>query len=202
MNELQETAQDVQTQNEQKKTVYINIPAAFVQEGLIRKDNNEEFNLVTLPKNTIINGQDVGSYKFSPLYVNKPAKFDGHQMILGDDGQPVIREDSKMRVIPCVAGKELWLQKKDCETVKVTPEVLKEALAEGRKQYRAQNKQTELTAEEVRSENAQITPAKETPKHGRPKVAPPAESIAAAKQEAQAYNAGLSNPTQSQKQTI
>ena len=202
MSEPQENAQNVQTQDEQKKTVYLNIPAAFVKEGLERKDNGEKFNLVNLPKNTIINGQDVGGYHFSPLFVNKPAKFDNNQMILGNDGKPVIREDSKMRVIPCVANKELWLMKKDCETVKVAPEVLKDALAEGRKQYMAQNKQTELTADEVRAKNAQIAPAKETLKHGRPKVAPPAESIAAAKKEAQAHNAGLSNPTQSQKQTI
>ena len=202
MNEPQENAQNVQTQDEQKKTVYINIPAAFVKEGLERKDNGAKFNLVTLPKDTKINGQDVGGYHWSPLFVNKPPKFDGNQMVLGNDGQPVIREDSKMRVIPCVAGKELWLQKKDCETVKVAPEILKDVLDEGRKQYRAQNKQAELTVDEVRAENAQTAPAKETPKHGRPKVAPPAESIATAKKEAQAYNAGLSNPTQSQKQTI
>ena len=210
-----EVTQDAQTQ--EKKTTYINIPAAFVKEGLERRDNGEKFNLVTLPKNTIINGQDVGGYHFSPLFVNKPAKFENNQMILGDDGQPVLREDSKMRVIPCVANKELWLMKKDCETVKVVPEALKDALAEGRRQYREQQKDkgVELTAEEVRAEQTQEvapeqkatepavdTPAQDKPKRTKDDILPPNESIAAAEARSKAFNDSLGSQTQEQTQTM
>ena len=121
-----------------KKNVYISLHEGFVREGIkyTDKQNGEEkfFNRVTLPKDTVIDGKDMGGYEFSPLYVN-PSKFRGEHW----------------RDIPLLADREVWLQKsvldaegnpvigedgkRERDTVKVSPDKIKQALAESRKRY-------------------------------------------------------------------
>jgi len=121
-----------------KKNVYISLHEGFVREGIkyTDKQTGEEksFNRVTLPKDTVIDGRDVGGYEFSPLYVN-PSKFRGENW----------------RDIPLLADREVWLQKsvldeegnpvvgeggkRERDTVVVSPQQIKDALAESRKRY-------------------------------------------------------------------
>ena len=121
-----------------KKNVYISLHEGFVRENIQYTDKQtgeqRTFNRVTLPKGTFIDGKDVGGYEFSPLYVN-PSKFRGENW----------------RDIPLLAEREVWLQKsvldeegnpivgedgrREKDTVVVSPQKIKEALAESRKRY-------------------------------------------------------------------
>ena len=121
-----------------KKNVYISLHEGFVRENIQYTDKQtgeqRTFNRVTLPKGTFIDGKDVGGYEFSPLYVN-PSKFRGENW----------------RDIPLLADREVWLQKsvldeegnpivggdgrREKDTIVVSPQQIKEALAESRKRY-------------------------------------------------------------------
>ena len=173
----QEQYQEQQTQTQsadkpKKDTVYLELHESFVAEGLKNSKTGEEFNLATLPKGTIVDGKDLGGYKFSPLFVNKPTKFENGQMMVDGEGHPMQNENSKWRVMPLLAENPVWLNKniKDAEgnwvkdTVKVLPSLVKEALDESRKQYKAQQQtqeqaqeiaQAEPTLEEYKQEQAQ-----------------------------------------------
>lgn len=63
-----------------KKNVYITLHKNFVHEGIEYEDRKtgetKTFNSVTLPKGTVVNGQDVSYSQFSPLFVN-PSRFKG-----------------------------------------------------------------------------------------------------------------------------
>lgn len=123
---------------EEKKNVYVTVHKNFVREDIpyIDRASGEErtFNKVTLPKGTIIDGQDVSYFEFSPLFVN-PSKYKGENF----------------RDIPLLADREVWL-KKDMldsegqpvigedgravtEVIKVKPAQIKQAIDEGRRQY-------------------------------------------------------------------
>ena len=118
--------------------VFIDIPEGFVRENIHYTDksgNEKTFNSVTIPRNTLVDGHDIGGYQFSPLFVN-PSKYRGEhwrcipliedrevllqKSIMDAEGQPLRNEDGK-------------IQK---ESIKVTPEALKTALVEGRRRYR------------------------------------------------------------------
>lgn len=123
---------------EEKKTVYLTVHKNFVREDISYADKKtgeqKTFNSVTLPKGTVIDGQDVSYYQFSPMFVN-PARFKGenfrdiplkansevwlHKSVLDTDGNPVISEE----------GKQLR------DTVKVMPQALREAVERGRNEY-------------------------------------------------------------------
>ena len=65
---------------EDKKHVYLTMHEKFVREDISyidqRTGEEKTFNSVTLPKNTVIDGVDVGYCQFSPLFVN-PSRFKG-----------------------------------------------------------------------------------------------------------------------------
>lgn len=123
--------------------VYLSFHKSFVKEGIpyVDRDTGEErsFNSVTLPGDTVIDGRNVGGYRFRPLYVN-PSKYDEDQ-----------------RVIPLLADREVWLTKEardadgnvildqdgnpERDTVKVAPQVIKDALEEARRAWRQQHPQ-------------------------------------------------------------
>lgn len=125
-----------------KKNVYISLHESFIHEGIkyTDKKTGEEktFNVVRLPKDTIIDGKDVGGCEFSPLYVN-PSKFRGEnwrdiplladrevrlqRSVLDAEGNPVLGEDGKRQK----------------ETLVVKPEQIKQALSEARKRYAAEH---------------------------------------------------------------
>ena len=128
---------------EQKKTVYLSFHENFVREGIPYTDKTtgeqRTFNQVRIPSGTIIDGQDMGGYEFSPLYVNE-SKYKG----------------AAWRDVPMLADREVWLQKsildpegnpvldeagrRQKDTVKVMPQQIKDALAElGRKSTGATN---------------------------------------------------------------
>ena len=117
---------------EQKKTVYLSFHENFVREGIPYTDKTtgeqRTFNQVRIPSGTIIDGQDMGGYEFSPLYVNE-SKYKG----------------AAWRDVPMLADREVWLQKsildpegnpvldeagrRQKDTVKVMPQQIKDALA-------------------------------------------------------------------------
>ena len=121
-----------------KKNVYISLHEGFVREGIKYTDRQtgeqKSFNRVTLPKGTVIDGKDVGGYEFSPLYVN-PSRFKGENW----------------RDIPLLADREVWLQRsvldsegnpvigedgrRERDTIVVSPQQIKDALAESRRRY-------------------------------------------------------------------
>ncbi len=121
-----------------KKNVYISLHESFVKENVKYTDKKtgqeKSFNIVRLPKDTVIDGKDVGGFEFSPLYVN-PSKFRGEHWrdipLLADcevqlrrdvrdiEGNPIIGEDGR----------------REKEVVKVMPEQIKVALSEARKRY-------------------------------------------------------------------
>jgi len=121
-----------------KKNVYISLHESFIKENVKYTDKKtgqeKSFNIVRLPKDTIIDGKDVGGFEFSPLYVN-PSKFRGEHWrdipLLADrevqlrrdvrdiEGNPIIGDDGK----------------REKEVVKVTPGQIKTALSEARKRY-------------------------------------------------------------------
>ena len=125
-----------------KKNVYITLHKNFVHEGIEYEDRKtgetKTFNSVTLPKGTVVNGQDVSYSQFSPLFVN-PSRFRGEhwrdvplladrevrlsRSVLDAEGRPVVGEDGR----------------REKETVTVTPAQIKEALSEARKRYSEQN---------------------------------------------------------------
>lgn len=123
---------------DQKKTVYLSFHENFVREGIPCTDKTtgeqRTFNQVRIPSGTIIDGQDVGGYEFSPLYVNE-SKYKG----------------AAWRDVPMLADREVWLQKsvldpegnpvldeagkRQKDTVKVMPQQIKDALAESRRAW-------------------------------------------------------------------
>ena len=48
---------------DEKKNIYLTVHKNFVREGI--EYSGGTFNSVTLPRGTVINGQDVGYYQFS-----------------------------------------------------------------------------------------------------------------------------------------
>lgn len=131
---------------EEKKNTYITIHKNFVREGIEYTDRKtgeqKSFNSVTLPGDTVIDGQPVGYYQFSPLFVN-PSKYRGEdyrdiplrtdkevwlrKTVMDENGDPVIGEDGKP----------------EKDLVKVMPEQIKEALDESRKRYRVEHSRDE-----------------------------------------------------------
>lgn len=125
---------------EDRKNVYVTLHKNFVREDIEYTDREtgerRTFNSATLPKGTVIEGQDVSYFQFSPLFVN-PSRFKGESF----------------RDIPLRADKEVWLKKSVLEPdgspvldeegrqvreiVKVTPAALKEGIERGRSQYLA-----------------------------------------------------------------
>lgn len=116
---------------DEKKNIYLTIHKNFVREGI--EYSGGTFNSVTLPRGTTINGQDVGYYQFSPLYVNPSRR--------GED----------WRDIPLLKERDVWLRKtlldehnqpildeeghRRYDTVVVSPTEIKEALDQQRKEY-------------------------------------------------------------------
>lgn len=139
-----------------KKNVYISLHESFIKENVKYTDKKtgqeKSFNIVRLPKDTIIDGKDVGGFEFSPLYVN-PSKFRGGHWrdipLLADrevqlrrdvrdiEGNPIIGDDGK----------------REKEVIKVTPEQVKTALSEARKRYAEEHAKDERALSE-RAEQA------------------------------------------------
>ncbi len=123
---------------EEKKNVYLSLHKSFVREGIGYTDRAtgeaRTFNSVTLPKGTVIDGQDLSYYEFSPMFVNesrhKGADFRDvpllanrevwlRRTVMGEDGKPVLDG----------SGKPLK------DTVKVMPAQIREALESQRSRY-------------------------------------------------------------------
>ncbi|MDR3847672.1 DNA gyrase [Eggerthella sp.] len=116
---------------DEKKNIYLTVHKNFVREGI--EYSGGTFNSVTLPRGTVINGQDVGYYQFSPLYVNPSRR--------GED----------WRDIPLLKERDVWLRKtildeynqpvldaeghRRYDTVVVSPMEIKSALDQQRKEY-------------------------------------------------------------------
>lgn len=121
-----------------KKNVYISLHESFVNEGIKYTDKKtgqeKTFNIVRLPKGTIIDGKEVGGFEFSPLYVN-PSKFRGEHWrdipLLADREVQLRRDVRDIEGNPIVGDDG----KREKEVIKVTPEQIKTALSEARKRY-------------------------------------------------------------------
>lgn len=121
-----------------KKNVYISLHESFVHEGIKYTDKKtgqeKTFNVLRLPKDTIIDGKDVGGCEFSPLYVN-PSKFRGEHWrdipLLADREVQLRRDVRDIEGNPIVGDDG----KREKEVIKVTPDQIKTALSEARKRY-------------------------------------------------------------------
>ena len=123
---------------ERPKNTYVTLHRNFVREDIAYTDRatGEErtFNSVTLPKGTVVDGQDVSYYQFSPLFVNE-------SRYRGED----------YRDIPLLTDREVWLRKSVLDkegkpvvgddgaamkdVVKVMPSQIKEAVERSRSEY-------------------------------------------------------------------
>lgn len=121
-----------------KERVYLTLHENFVRENIPYTDRatgeRKTFNQVTLPAGTVVDGEDLGGWQFSPLFVD-PSKYKG----------PAWRD------IPLIADREVWLKhtildadgnpipdedgKNQTETKKVMPQAIKEALIESRRAW-------------------------------------------------------------------
>lgn len=121
-----------------KKNVYISLHESFIKENVKYTDKKtgqeKSFNIVRLPKDTIIDGKDVGGFEFSPLYVN-PSKFRGEHWrdipLLADREMQLRRDVRDIEGNPIIGDDG----KREKEVIKVTPEQIKTALSEARKRY-------------------------------------------------------------------
>ena len=110
-----------------KKNVYITLHKNFVHEGIEYEDRKtgetKTFNSVTLPKGTVVNGQDVSfkgeNYRDIPLLAEEEVWL--KKSVLEPDGSPTLDED----------GKQVR------EVIKVMPAALKEGIDKGRAAYLA-----------------------------------------------------------------
>lgn len=139
-----------------KNMVYIEVHKSFVKENLTNS-KGQNFNAVTIPPGTVVNGVDVSNYYFSPYYINLKNKFKNGNLVRDDAGKPVTDENSPMRSIPLQADKEQWLmpsnivkaKNPDAEIVKCLPQVLKDSMIQARKEY--VSKQNEIKSQEKKS---------------------------------------------------
>lgn len=124
--------------SDEKKNTYLSLHKNFVRENIEYTDKKtgetKTFNQVRLPEGTVIDGQDMGGYEFSPLFVND-SRFKGENW----------------RDIPLISAREVWLQKSVLDpegnpvlddagkrmkdTVRVMPEQIKDALAQSRRAW-------------------------------------------------------------------
>ena len=124
--------------HEGRQRVYLTVHENFVREDIHYQDwkSGEErsFNLVTLPMGTIVDGEDLGGWQFSALFVDE-SRFKGEHW----------------RDIPLLADREVWLRRSvldadgnpipdengrnQVETRKVPPQAIKGALIESRRRW-------------------------------------------------------------------
>lgn len=122
----------------EKKNTYITLHKNFVRTDIEYADKatgeTKTFNAITLPKGTLIDGNDVGGYQFSPLFVNE-SRYRGENF----------------RDIPLLTDREVWLKRSvldtegnpvldengrpEKDTVKVMPTQIKEAIDKQRSDY-------------------------------------------------------------------
>ncbi len=126
------------TNHEGRQRVYLTVHENFVREDIHYQDwktgEERSFNLVTLPMGTVVDGEDLGGWQFSALFVDE-SRFKGEHW----------------RDIPLLADREVWLRRSvldadgnpipdengrnQVETRKVPPQAIKEALIESRRRW-------------------------------------------------------------------
>lgn len=103
----------------ENKTVYVKINKAFVQTDIQSKaDPEKTFNRVTMPKDTIVNGNNIGGFSFYPTLIYDDLTVDN------------------LAAIPWRPDRAITLHKGE-EMVKVDPRELKEALNTSYKEWRS-----------------------------------------------------------------
>lgn len=115
-------------QENKRDLVYLTLNNCFVT-SRINSKTNKPFNIATLPKNTIINGKDLGGYSFNPLIVK--------------DNKNICNA----KVLPLVKDSEVWLTKSiknaageyEKNIEKVSPQAIQEALSLAREQWIAEH---------------------------------------------------------------
>ncbi len=131
-------ADNNQTQEAPRQRVYLTLHENFVRENIHYQDRktgeDRSFSLVTLPRGTVIDGEDLGGWQFSALFVDE-SRFKGEHW----------------RDVPLLAEREVWLRRSvldadgnpipdengrdQVETRKVAPQAIKEALIESRRRW-------------------------------------------------------------------
>ena len=126
------------TNHEGRQRVYLTVHENFVREDIHYQDwktgEERSFNLVTLPMGTVVDGEDLGGWQFSALFVDE-SRFKGEHW----------------RDVPLLADREVWLRRSvldadgnpipdengrnQVETRKVPPQAIKEALIESRRRW-------------------------------------------------------------------
>ena len=86
------------TNHEGRQRVYLTVHENFVREDIHYQDwktgEERSFNLVTLPMGTVVDGEDLGGWQFSALFVDE-SRFKGEHW----------------RDVPLLADREVWLRR-------------------------------------------------------------------------------------------
>lgn len=135
----------------ERKTVYINLPDAFIRGPYVNSKQIEFYNCI-IPDGVTVDGKNLGGYSFTSRYASAPP--DWKQM--GEDGNlprdsagGIIRNhDAKYKQLPIIRER-IKLEKKEkdregnyntTDTVTVTAGALREALITHQKEYRNRKK--------------------------------------------------------------
>ena len=128
---------EIDTMAADRKTVYIKINEKFVKTDLQSKnDPDKTYNMVKLPRNTVIDGKEAGGYVFFPTYIFNDKLYDS------------------MINIPWQEEKKIRLTK-DGETIEVTPVALKKGLEDSYSKWKSNIEQKEMQQEKEQSKSAE-----------------------------------------------
>lgn len=140
-------------QGKARKRVYLNFHENYVRTvGYEDRETGEPrtFNVVTLPKGTVIDGVDYGGWEFSPLFV-EPSRYRGENWrdipLLADRKVNLHLDERDEDGIPLIDDEG----KRVRQTVEVDPQQIKDALVERRRALaEARSKESQSLAEKAK----------------------------------------------------
>lgn len=134
-------AEAEEAESQKRNTIYIRINKAFVQKDIESvKEPDKTYNRVTMPKNTIVDGKNIGGYSFYPRFILDDLSID------------------KVYAIPWQADKEIRLVR-GTDEIEVNPAALKESLNESYRNWKAMIR--EKLSEKELSEEREVSEKKE-----------------------------------------
>ena len=134
------------------KNVYIDFPKSFVKEVEYVNRNTgmeDKFYSITLPRNTMVAGQDVSYYQFTSNFAN-PSQFLGENFVtipVSKDYQIPLKKtvfDEMGQPVMDEAGNY------EKDTVLVSPQELRQGVIEGRRAYAAERESLDSRADHAR----------------------------------------------------
>lgn len=115
------------------KKVYISLHRNYCRQMADRFQEGKTFNVMTMPRGTMLDGRDIGGARINPRYMGE-SKFNPNEM-------------TATYYLPPDQGMEIKLNMPDGTFERVSVEKLKEAIDEQKQAYREQQKQQEQDRE-------------------------------------------------------